>query len=323
MTWRTLITGAGGFVGARLAEQLLTAGVDTQLMIRPGSDAWRLEGLRQHAPVIEVDLRDPEAVRRAVDAARVDAIFHLAANGAYSWQTQARTILETNLLGMLHLLEAALQAGVGTVVNAGSSSEYGFKDHAPAEDEVLVPNSHYAVAKAASTMLGQHVAEQSRLAVTTLRLSSVYGPWENPGRLVPTLIAKGFGGTLPPLVAPETARDFVHVDDVCRAFITVARIPRPPSRIYNIGSGRQTTVGELVELARRHLGIDAQPEWETHAARSWDATVWFSDPARAKRELGWRAGLDLEDGFRDTVTWLQEHPRLWKRYGVDRAPDDA
>ncbi|MGH3628562.1 MAG: NAD-dependent epimerase/dehydratase family protein [Sciscionella sp.] len=318
---RALITGAGGFVGARLAEQLLDRGLQPTLLVRPGSDHWRLAHLRAAAEVLEVDLRDLRAVHRALDSTRPECVFHLAAHGAYSWHDDPRAILEINLMGTLSLLEAATQSSVSTFVHAGSSSEYGFKDHAPSESEAPEPNSYYAVAKTAATLLGQYMAAQHDLRVTTLRLSSVYGPWEEPRRLVPTLISRGLCGELPPLVEPETGRDFVFVDDVCDAFLAVATADRPTSAIYNVGSGIQTTVRELVEVARRELVIEIAPHWGAYPARPWDARVWVSDPRRIQRDLGWHPSHDLHRGFSATVAWLREQPDVWERYGLlDRHP---
>ena len=144
-------------------------------------------GLRDDVRLHQVDLADAEAVEQVVAAARPRALFHLAAHGAYSWQTDADRILATNIAGTLNVLEASLRHGCEAFVNTGSSSEYGFKDHAPAEDEVLEPNSVYAVAKAAGTMLVRHVGATSEARVSTLRLYSVYGP-EEPRRLMPTLV---------------------------------------------------------------------------------------------------------------------------------------
>jgi nucleoside-diphosphate-sugar epimerase len=312
---KALITGAGGFVGARLAERLVQSGIETELVIRPGSEAWRLDGLRADAAVLELDLRDPDAVAGAVHRVGPDWIFHLAAHGAYSWQTQAATIVQTNLIGTLNLLQAAADTGFSAFVHAGSSSEYGFQDHAPREDEAPHPNSYYAVAKAAATLLGQYVGDEHGLNVTTLRLSSVYGPWEDPRRLIPTLIARGLSGVLPPLVSPDTVRDFVYVDDVCDAFLAVAAAERP-SRIYNVGSGVQTTVRELVQLARQQLQIEAEPDWGSHHARAWDARVWVSDPRLIETELGWKRRHSLSVGFAATVAWLREQVSLWPRYDI-------
>jgi nucleoside-diphosphate-sugar epimerase len=314
---RALLTGAGGFVGACLARRLLADGWHAELLVRPGSDRWRLQDVRGDAAIREVDLRDAAAVTRAVEQADAEWIFHLAAHGAYSWQTDPRGIVETNLLGTLNVVEAAVARGFASFVHAGSSSEYGFKDHAPGEDEAPEPNSHYAVAKVAATLLCRYTASAHDLHLATLRLSSVYGQWEDPRRLVPTLIARGLAGELPSLVDPDTARDFIHVEDVCDAFMAVAQRPvAGSSGIYNVGSGRQSTLREIVEVARTTLGIAAEPEWGSHPPRRWDTQVWISDPGKIEREVGWRAQRDLARGFAETAAWLRDRPDLWPRYGA-------
>ena len=111
-------------------------------------------------------------------------------------------MLAVNMLGTVNLLTACLEVGFTGFVHTGSSSEYGFKDHAPREDEYLEPNSDYAVTKAAATLYCRQIAVDRGVNVTTLRLYSAYGPWEEPTRLVPTLIAKGLGGEIPELVSP-------------------------------------------------------------------------------------------------------------------------
>ena len=191
------------------------------------------------------------------------------------------------MLGTLNILEAAADQGFEAFVHAGSSSEYGFKDHPPGENEWLEPNSYYAVGKAAATLLCRYVGEARRLRTATLRLYSVYGPWEEPGRLVPTLLCAALDGRLPPLVDPRVARDFVYVDDAVDAFVLAAE--GAASGVYNIGSGRQTSLEALVQVARRIFAVDVEPEWGTMEKRSWDATVWVADPRRAQEELGWAA----------------------------------
>jgi UDP-glucose 4-epimerase len=315
---RALITGASGFVGACLGRRLVADGWHTELLVRPGSDAWRIDGLRADSPIREVDLRDPGAVDRTIDQAAPEWIFHLAARGAYSWQTEPREIIETNVLGTLNLALACVRLGFSAFVHAGSSSEYGFKEHAPSEEEAPEPNSYYALSKNAATLLGRYVGSTRGLHMATLRLSSVYGPWEDPRRLIPTLIAHGLRGQLPPLVGPDIARDFVHAQDVCDAFIAVAEHPIPgSSRIYNVGTGRQTRLRDLVELTRARFDIATEPDWGSHAARSWDSKIWVSDPRKIEREVGWRAAWDLATGFGDTVSWLQARPALWPRYGLN------
>jgi dolichol-phosphate mannosyltransferase len=286
--------------------------------VRPEGDPWRLEG----APLdrLELDLENVEAIHAAVATVRPDWVLHLAAHGAYSWQTDRDRILATNLRATAALLDAAVEHGAAAFVHAGSSSEYGSKDHPTRETDVPEPNSDYAVAKAAATMHCAHVARALDVHAVTLRLYSVYGPWEEPNRLVPKLIANGLDGKLPPLVAPDTARDFVYVDDVHDAFVTAAeRTDVARGSIFNVGSGRQTTLREIVATARDLLAVEREPEWGSHAARSWDTSVWVSDPSLAERELAWRAQRSLRDGLAETIAWLRDEPGLWERYGLSRS----
>lgn len=314
---RALVTGASGFVGANLARRLLADGHEVHLLLRPGHQPWRIEGIRQELRVHEVDLLDSAALAGAVAEARPDWVFHLAAHGAYSWQEDFQRILATNLHATIGLLDACLKTGFEAFVHAGSSSEYGLKDHAPAETEAVVPNSHYAVAKAAATLYCQFVARRDRLPVTTLRLYSAYGPFEEPRRLMPMLVLRGLEGGFPPLVAPDTARDYVYVDDVVEAFILAAEdARRQPGEIYNIGSGTQTTLRELAATARRVMDIGNEPVWGTMPQRRWDTSVWVADPRLAADRLSWRPRRTLEEGLRRFVTWFRSEPWIAPHYAT-------
>ena len=312
---RALVTGASGFVGANLARRLLDAGHEVSLVLRPGRDRWRLGGVLGQVRVLEADLEEREAVRGLVAEARPEWVFHLAAYGAYPEQDVLEQAVRTNLLVTMHLAQACLEAGFEGFVNAGSSSEYGFKDHAPGESEALEPNSSYAVAKASATLLLRHLAVSRGARFVTLRLYSAYGPFEEPTRLVPRLAVLGLSGRLPPLVNPDVARDFVHVDDVCDAFLAAAGEPdQEAGAVYNVGTGVQTTIREAVDVTRRVLGLDEQPQWGTMAERKWDTTTWVADSRRIRSRLGWSPRHTFESGFRATVDWFHEHPEMLALY---------
>jgi UDP-glucose 4-epimerase len=314
---KVLVTGAGGFVGANLAASLSQAGHDVVAWIRPESPTWRLDHLQDAVEVVPVDLLDGDAIDVRVRSARPDWVFHLAAHGAYSWQRDAELIMQTNLVSTVRLLAACQRHGFSAFVNAGSSSEYGFQDHAPGEDELPEPNSDYAVMKAAATLHCRFVAQRDDVHVVTLRLYSVYGPWEEPGRLMPTLAARGLEGHLPPLVSPDTPRDFVSVRDAERAFLIAAeRTDAERGSVFNIGSGRQTTLREVVEVARAEMGVEEEPEWGTEPQRDWDAAVWVADAERAREKLGWVAEDDLPTGFARMADWLRENPTHWHRFDL-------
>lgn len=317
---KALVTGAGGFVGANLVARLASEGHEVVAWTHPGGSEWRLDHLAGQVEVVPVELLDPEAIETRVAAAKPEWIFHLAAHGAYSWQRDAERIMQTNLVSTVRLLAACQRHDFAAFVNAGSSSEYGFQDHAPRESELPEPNSDYAAMKAAATLHCRFVAQRDDLHVVTLRLYSVYGPWEEPGRLMPTLVARGLEGKLPPLVSPDTPRDFVSVRDTERAFLLAAEnTGLERGGVFNIGSGRETKLREVVEVCRARFEIAAEPEWGTEPPRAWDAAVWVGDPRRAEAQLGWRAEDDLETGFGLLAEWLEGHRRLWDRYEISAA----
>jgi dolichol-phosphate mannosyltransferase len=150
--------------------------------------------------------------------------------------------------------------------------------------------------------------------VTTLRLYSVYGAWEEPRRFVAQLVAQGLAGRLPPLASPDTSRDYVHVDDVCEACLAAARRGCRPGAVYNVGTGVQTTLRQAVETARRVLAIEMAPRWGTMDDRAWDSSTWVSDSGRLRDELGWSPAVDFEAGLARTAAWLRSSPVLLERY---------
>jgi UDP-glucose 4-epimerase len=314
---RVLITGASGFVGANLTRSVVEEGHDVSLLLRPGYQGWRLEEIADAVNLHQADLDDKEAVRSVVRSVRPDWVFHLAAYGAYSSQQDMDRMVRTNVLGCASLLDACAEIGVEAFINAGSSSEYGIKDHAPDEQEVLQPNSHYAITKAAATHSCAHASRTGALNAATVRLYSVFGPYEDPSRLIPSLIVHGLEGQLPPLVSPQVARDFIYVDDAVDAMLTIASSVFPAGAVYNVCSGVQTTIGEVVRIVKELMDVAAEPVWASMPDRAWDTDVWVGTGARLEHELGWRMKTSFADGLQKTIDWFRVHPK-WVRFFVSR-----
>lgn len=315
MAKRALLTGASGFVGANLARRLLRDGHEVHLLLRAGHASWRIAGIRNDVNVHVADIGDRSALTDLLWRVKPDWVFHLAVYGAYPSQRDWETMVQTNIVGTMNLVEAAASVGFEAFVNTGSSSEYGLKDHAPSETEWIDPDSHYAVTKASATLFCRYTARARRLTIPTLRLYSAYGPFEQPNRLIPTLLVNGFDGRLPSLVDPSIARDFTYVADVCEAYV-LAAIHRPddPGAVFNIGSGRQTTIGDIVQLVRRKLRIAEQPRWGSMPARDWDTVTWVANNERARLELKWSPEVDLAQGLDLTSEWLQSDDATLEEY---------
>jgi len=299
---RCLLTGASGFVGANLTRRLLHDGHEVHALLRPEHQPWRLgdvTSLHRHS----VDLTNPGEVQQAVRRIRPDWVFHLAAYGAYSSQTGFSRMVDINLNGTVSLLDACAETGVEAFIYTGSSSEYGYKDHPAREDELLEPNSHYAITKAAATHYCQFVARKHDVNAIAVRLYSIYGPYEDPSRLLPTLIDHGLRGILPPLVSPATARDFVYVDDAVDALICLAQSSPRRGAVYNLCTGVQTSLATVVETARTLMRIPVEPVWSSMPQRSWDTDIWVGSPAAMETEIGWRASIDFTTGLRRMIDW--------------------
>jgi dolichol-phosphate mannosyltransferase len=139
-----------------------------------------------------------------------------------------------------------------------------------------------------------------------LRLYSVYGPYEDPSRLIPRTILAGFERRYPPLANPAIARDFIFTEDVNDAFLLAAAGPHPEyGAVYNVGTGVQTTLREVADLSRVVFDITEAPPWGTMPDRAWDTTAWVADSALLQNTLGWRPRHSLEEGFRHTARWFQ------------------
>jgi len=317
---RVIVTGGTGFVGANLVRRLLHEGHEVHLLVRRDYAPWRIEAIRSDVQLHEVDLADAESLFPVVNQIRPTWIFHLATHGAYSSQNNLSQIVQTNILGTINLVETCIKVGFESFVNTGSSSEYGFKAHAPSEQEWLEPNSYYAVGKASATLFCRYTAQSRKLHLPTLRLYSVYGPYEEPTRLMPALIVRGLRGQLPPLVNPEIARDYVYVDDISEAYLLAAtKSGQELGAVYNLGSGVQTSLREVVAAARKLMDIKVEPAWGAMPNRQWDTNVWVANNQKARDELGWRPQYSFERGLKQTLSWLRNNLALLSYYEEQRA----
>jgi nucleoside-diphosphate-sugar epimerase len=298
---KVFITGAAGFVGAALTRRLLTDGHEVHAIVKSTSAMWRLEAVKAHLRLHHVDLRDEAVLTELLKTIKPEVIYHLAAHGAYSHQSDADQIIQTNLLGSWNLLKATAAIDYLTFVNTGSSSEYGFKDSAMRETDYLEPNSYYSVTKGAQTLLCQLFSRAEQRSINTFRLFSAYGPLEEPSRLIPTVIRSSLAGEPLRLVPPEVARDFVYIDDVIEAFINVAKLGELRGEIINVGSGVQSTVRDVVDNVFAATGKPVECQWGAMQPRIWDSKIWVADATKSYRLLGWRARTTLEAGLRKTV----------------------
>ena len=301
-----LVTGASGFIGANLFKLLASVRGDVYAVVMREKN-WRLADARDEQ-VIAVDLNDAAATKNLVDSVAPQTVFDCVAYGAYSFEAEAGLIHQTNYQSVVNLVNLLAQRPFSAFIHAGSSSEYGDNCTAPGEDSVCEPNSHYAVSKVAAATYLRYMGKQRSFPCANLRLYAVYGPLEDTSRLIPNLLRHALSGKLPPLVAPHTSRDFVHVQDVCAAFVMAATQMHPQlyGESFNIGSGVKTTIAELAELTKRIFSVPETPRFGSMEGRSWDLADWYANPAKAQQALGWKATTELDEGLRSSALWIAQ-----------------
>ena len=246
----------------------MLVGPEVHVTSHDDAQTWRLADvgpLEMH----RCSVTDPAAVNVLVDAIRPRSMFHLAAHGAYAHQIDTARMVDVNTLGTFNVLDALDRfGGCEGFVHTGSSSEYGLKDHAATEDEELVePDSVYAITKCAATHAVSYRARRSALPAATVRLYSVYGPWEEPTRRGSPTRGRRSCRFTPAALAPATARDFVWVDDGVDGILRAAsNAARKPGAVWNLGSGVQTSLEQLVAIvcdvfgvSETRVGLDGQP----------------------------------------------------------------
>jgi dolichol-phosphate mannosyltransferase len=299
-----LIVGVAGFIGAKLYFTLRKYRQDVYGCSRNPQNSWRLIN-ETVGRLINCDITEFDNVKQMVDSIKPMTIVNLAAYGAYSRQTDGKKIHQTNYMGTLHLLQALADTGYAAFIQAGSSSEYGLNCAAPAESDEAIPNSDYSVSKLAASDLIKYYGKILNFPCVNLRLYSVYGPWEEKDRLIPTLIDRGLHGRYPNFVDKTISRDFVYVDD-CNEAIVLAALTickMHPGISINIASGVRTTMEEVATTAQKVFGIGSTPSFGNMTNRRWDLSNWYGNPALAKSLMGWEAKTSFEEGLKRNVEW--------------------
>lgn len=315
-----LITGAGGFIGSHLTEALVQAGATVRALVHYNArNDW---GLLQTLPpavgaaveVVAGDLKDPDAVRAAV--AGCACLFHLGALIAIPYSYQHPTdVVQANVLGTLHVLNAARAAGVARVVHTSTSEVYGTARYAPIDEgHPLQAQSPYAAAKIGADKLAESYYLSFGLPVVTLRPFNTYGPRQSARAVIPTIISQALTGPVVRLGATTPTRDLTYVSDTVAGFLAAGQTAGIEGETLNLGTGAEISIGALA--ARILALIDRPVTLETDPARLRPAASevlrLISDNRKAAALLGWQPLVSLDDGLVRTITWMREELHRYK-----------
>ena len=253
-------------------------------------------------------------------------VFHLAAYGSYSSQKDIQTIVATNYNGTVNLVEACLKTGFEAFVNAGSSSEYGHKDHAPSECELTEPNSHYAATKAAATLYCRFIAQREERR--TLDAAPLFGV-RSMGRAntadADPRRSTACAGSCPRLSPPRSpATMSTWTMPSTHSFWPHRHPPRNPARYSTLAQVSKRPLHQLVDLIREKLKISAEPEWGSMPDRDWDTDVWVSDSTTIRATIGWKPSHGARSGLAGIhqldylESDIQRHTRLSNSTSVSK-----
>ena len=301
-----LITGAAGFVGSNLTRYFVSRGIKVNIMIKRSSNTWRLNDIIKKTNVHYTDISDINNVKKIIKKIKPKTIFHLATHGGYSDQTDLVKIKKSILDATYNLINECKKYKFNIFVNTGSSSEYGFKNKAMKESDILVPNSYYSVFKSSSSLYCQYESLKSNIQIVTIRPFHVYGPYERSNRLIPSLIRNMLNDKKVKLVSPKVSRDMIYISDVVNFYIMLANKKNLKGEIFNLGSGKKTTIKEIYNFLKKITNYKVKNYWGSMKNRYWDQSIWYSNNSYVKTKLNWKPKVGLEKGLLNTVNWYKK-----------------
>jgi NAD dependent epimerase/dehydratase len=326
---KILVTGADGFIGSHLTEELVRTGHDVRAFVLYNSfNSWGWlddspKDIRQSLDVFSGDIRDPYGVKKAMQGC--DVVLHLAALIAipYSYHSPD-TYVDTNVKGTLNIVQAARELGVEKVVHTSTSEVYGTARFVPiTEEHPLQGQSPYSASKIGADQMAMSFYTSFGTPVAVIRPFNTYGPRQSARAVIPTIITQIANGKRNlKLGSLHPTRDFNYVKDTVRGFIAVAESDNSVGEVINIGSNYEISIGETVELIAEVMGTAIQIETDQARLRPEKSEVerLWADNAKAKRLLGWEPLYGGRDGFKrglqDTAEWFT-NPQNLQRYKAD------
>jgi UDP-glucuronate 4-epimerase len=309
---RILVTGGAGFIGSHLVEKLLAVGHEVVVLddfndfYDPRIKHANIAGFAKDVSVCHVDLRESDSVRAMFHREKVDAIAHLAARaGVRPSIQQPRLYYDTNVVGTLHLLEAARVTGVRRFIFASSSSVYGASKAVPfSEDQHLIQTlSPYGATKVAGELLCSTYSHLYQMRVVALRYFTVYGPRQRPDLAIHQFTRRIYvGQPIDQFGDGSTRRDYTYIDDIIQGTMAALNYSGPLYDVFNLGESQTITLKDLISVIEHALGKQAKirqlPE------QAGDMPLTYADISKARKLLGYDPTTKLTEGLPKFVDWF-------------------
>jgi dTDP-glucose 4,6-dehydratase len=308
-----LVTGAGGFIASHLVETLVQQGARVRAFVRynsrndPGLLALLQPDVLQQVEIIAGDIRDLSAITAAMRG--VSHVFHLGALIAipYSYLHPAE-VVETNVMGTLNVLLAGRELGVPRIIHTSTSEVYGTALRVPIDEtHPLQGQSPYSASKIGADKIAESFYLSYNLPVVTVRPFNTYGPRQSARAVIPTIISQALTKDVIRLGNLEARRDLTYVADTVAGFLRAAETPGVEGETFNLGAGREVTIGELAHQIIALVGRPVTIELDAARLRPQKSEVQrlLSDNRKARHGIGWQPQISLEEGLHQTIAWVQ------------------
>ncbi len=326
---KILVTGADGFIGSHLTDELVLRGHDVRAFIFYNSfNSWgwldhsELE-IKKSLEVFAGDIRDPHGMKQAMKGC--DVVFHLAALIAipYSYHSPD-TYVDTNVRGTLNVVQSARELGISKVIQTSTSEAYGTAQFVPiTEEHPLQGQSPYSASKIGADQIAMSFYHAFNTPISIIRPFNTYGPRQSARAVIPTVITQIADGQRKiRLGSLHPTRDFSYIKDTVRGFIAVAESEKSVGEVINIGSNYEISIGDTVDLIAEVMGADIEIETEQVRVRPEKSEVdrLWADNCKAKKLTGWEPLYAGREGFKrgliETVNWFVD-PENLKKYKPD------
>lgn len=302
-----LVTGATGFIGSNLVRSLLLKGAKVSILKRPKSSVWRLKDIKTRIKILEADLRDKHHLQLALKKEEFRVIFHLAACVKREPSTSLiKDNLETNVWGTINLIDYMIKRDVRSFVNTGTCDEYGDNSVPFNEKQRENPLSPYAASKVAASHYCRMIHRTTGFPIITLRPFLTYGPYQTGEMLIPNVINCCLKSLPIQVTKGQQTREFHYISDIVNGFLTAAVNKKAIGEIIDLGTGKEHTVKEIVEMIVKLT--DYRLKWRLGDLpyRENEMFRFYCQGEKAKKLLRWQPEISLENGLIKTIEWYKK-----------------
>ncbi len=319
---RLLVTGAAGFIGSNFCRYWLAAHPDDDVTaldaLTYAGNRANLGDLEQSGRLrfVEGDIGELEAIEKLLSEEGIETVVNFAAESHNSLAIlEPARFFRTNVLGTQALCEAARRAGVGRLHHISTCEVYGDlaldSDESFNEESPYRPRTPYNASKAGADHVVRSYFETFELPVTITNCCNNYGPYQFPEKVLPLFITRAVKDeSLPVYASSDNRREWVHVDDHCRAIEAVLERGRA-GETYNVGTGREASVSEIADAVLARTGRP-QSLKTVVADRPGHDRRYLLDSGKIRRELGWEPQVGFEEGLDETVAWYLANEQWWR-----------